>query len=98
MTRAEQTEQPRDKAVAVDYSWQTEASCRGVDAELFFPATDEEAGAARSICETCPVRMACLAFALDRNERFGVWGGMTEKERSRLSPAARESIRRQAAA
>jgi WhiB family transcriptional regulator, redox-sensing transcriptional regulator len=98
MTRPQQTERPRDAAVAVDYSWQAEASCRGVDAELFFPPTDEEAGAAKSICETCPVRLACLAFALERNERFGVWGGMTEKERARLSPDARESIRRQAAA
>jgi WhiB family redox-sensing transcriptional regulator len=53
---------------------------------------------AKAICETCPVRLACLAFALERNEKFGVWGGLTEKERARLSPAARENIRRQAAA
>jgi len=97
MERSEQTT-AKSAVPTVDYSWQTEAGCRGVDAELFFPATDEEATAALAICETCPVRMACLAFAVERNERFGVWGGMTEKERQRLSPAARESILRHTAA
>ena len=84
--------------VAADYTWQERASCRGVDAELFFPATDEEAVPAKAICGSCPVRMACLAFALERNEKFGVWGGLTERERGRLSPAAREQIAREASA
>ena len=94
----EQSERPKGAAPEVAYSWQTEASCRGVDAEIFFPATEDEAVPAKAICDTCPVRLACLAFALERNEKFGVWGGLTEKERARLSPAARESIRRQVAA
>jgi WhiB family redox-sensing transcriptional regulator len=102
MTRAKQaTEQSEQRKALPDqpsYSWQVDASCRGVDAELFFPPTEEEAGTAKAICETCPVRLTCLAFALERNERFGVWGGLTEKERGRLSPAARDAIRRQAAA
>jgi hypothetical protein len=91
----EQNKPPQGTTPEVTYSWQTEASCRGVDAELFFPATEDEAMPAKAICESCPVRLACLAFALERNEKFGVWGGLTEKERARLSPAARESIRRQ---
>lgn len=102
MTRAKQaTEQNEQRKAPPDqpsYSWQAEASCRGVDAELFFPPTEEEASTAKAICGTCPVRLSCLAFALERNERFGVWGGLTEKERGRLSPAARDAIRRQAAA
>jgi hypothetical protein len=102
MTRAkqasEQSEQARPIRPEPGYSWQTEASCRGVDSELFFPATEDESVPAKAICETCPVRLACLAFALERNERFGIWGGLTEKERARLSPAARDAIRRQAAA
>lgn len=103
MTRAkqanEQTEQqPQHTVHGERYSWQIDAACRGVDAELFFPATEEEALGAKAVCDTCPVRLACLAFALERNERFGVWGGLTEKERSRLTPAARESILREAAA
>jgi WhiB family redox-sensing transcriptional regulator len=87
-----QTERP------VDYGWQAKASCRGVEAELFFPATEDEATPAKAICATCPVRLACLAFALERNEKFGVWGGMTERDRARLSPAARQQIVREAAA
>ena len=103
MTRAkqaiDQSKQPQGTdPVGESYSWQSEASCRGVDAELFFPATEEEASAAQSICNTCPVRLACLAFAIERNERFGVWGGLTDKERARLDPAAREQILRQASA
>lgn len=102
MTRAKQaSEQSERRAGQPDqpaYSWQVDASCRGVDAELFFPATEDEAASAKAICDTCPVRLACLAFAIERNERFGVWGGLTEKERARLSPAARDAIRRQAAA
>ena len=98
MSRQNQAEPLEGKPLGEDYSWQADASCRGVDAELFFPQTDEDAETAKAICETCPVRLTCLAFALERNERFGVWGGLTEKERARLSPAARESIRRRAAA
>ena len=93
MSRIVQTDR-----VATDYSWQERASCRGVDAELFFPASDEEAVAGKAICASCPVRLACLAFGLERNEKFGIWGGLTEKERNRLSPTAREQILREASA
>lgn len=102
MTRAKQATQQSERQAGLpdqpSYSWQVDGSCRGVDAELFFPPTEDESAPAKAICETCPVRLACLAFALERNERFGVWGGLTEKERARLSPAARDAIRRQAAA
>jgi WhiB family transcriptional regulator, redox-sensing transcriptional regulator len=99
MRVVERTEQrSAEDGLAKDYSWQVDSSCRGVDPEIFFPTTDEEASAAIAICETCPVRLHCLAFALERNERYGVWGGLAEKERQKLSPAARENIRRQVAA
>ena len=94
---AEQSERPLERPPP-DYSWQQQGACRGADAELFFPPTDEEAAVAKSYCATCPVRLACLGFAIERNERFGVWGGLTEKERARLTPAAREQILRQVAA
>ena len=45
-------------------SWRRRAACRGVDPEVFYPVTDEEAGTAKSICSTCPVREACLEHAL----------------------------------
>ena len=95
---AEQSERPLERSLGENYSWQAEGACRGADPELFFPPTDEEAAVAKSFCATCPVRVACLAFSIERNERFGVWGGLTEKERARLTPAAREQILRQAAA
>lgn len=93
MRRIVQTER-----IATDYSWQERGACRGVDADLFFPASEDETLPAKAICGTCPVRLACLAFALERNERFGVWGGLSERERGRLSPTAREQIVREAAA
>lgn len=81
-----------------DFSWQARGACRGADAELFFPASEDAAMPAKLICDTCPVRLTCLAFSLERNERFGVWGGLTERERGRLTPAAREQILREATA
>ena len=47
----------------------------------FFPQTKAEARAALAVCNVCPVREDCLEHALETNERFGVWGGTTEKER-----------------
>lgn len=93
-----QSERVVNERVAIDYSWQERGSCRGVDPELFFPATEDEAAPGKTICGTCPVRLACLAFAIERNERFGIWGGLTERERARLPATAREQIVREAAA
>ena len=72
-------------------SWRKRAACRGVDPEVFYPATDEEAGAAKSICSTCPVREACLEHALSCREREGIWGGATERERRRILRQRRKS-------
>jgi WhiB family redox-sensing transcriptional regulator len=72
-------------------SWRKRAACRGVDPEVFYPVTDEEAGAARSICSTCPVREACLEHALAVREREGIWGGATERERRRILRQRRKS-------
>jgi WhiB family transcriptional regulator, redox-sensing transcriptional regulator len=75
-----------------------DAACRGMDAEVFFPPADGDDGMAKEICAACPVRAACLAFAIDHAERFGVWGGLNEKERARLTAEQREAARRGAAA
>ena len=93
-----QSERIANEQVATDYSWQERGSCRGVDPELFFPSTDDDAITGKAICGACPVRLACLAFAIERNERFGIWGGLTERERARLPASAREQIVREAAA
>jgi WhiB family transcriptional regulator, redox-sensing transcriptional regulator len=64
--------------------WQERAACYGLDPEVFFPTTEEEAGLALSYCGVCPVREMCLAWAVQNGERYGVWGGTTEQQRRRL--------------
>jgi WhiB family redox-sensing transcriptional regulator len=64
--------------------WQERAACYGLDPEVFFPTTEEEAGLALSYCGVCRVRELCLAWAVQNGERYGVWGGTTEQQRRRL--------------
>ena len=68
----------------MNLSWRQRAACRGVDPDTFYPASDEEAEEAKAICRVCPVREACLEYALINRERDGVWGGATERERRRI--------------
>ncbi|MDQ4070225.1 MAG: WhiB family transcriptional regulator [Actinomycetota bacterium] len=68
----------------MDLSWRFRGACRGLDPEIFYPASEEEAGPAKDVCGTCTVRQQCLEFALTNREREGVWGGATEKERRRI--------------
>lgn len=65
-------------------SWRQRAACRGLDPDIFFPVSDEEAEEAKEVCAVCPVRHACLEHALAHREREGVWGGATERERRRI--------------
>ena len=67
------------------YNWQEEAACRGIEPEIFFPISDEEAGPAKAICGGCDARRECLVFSFQNKERYGVWGGVTEKERIEMS-------------
>ena len=68
-------------------SWRHDALCRGVETDLFFPAGElgeepvKHAQAAKAVCFKCPVREACLEYALATDQPFGVWGGTTEAER-----------------
>jgi WhiB family redox-sensing transcriptional regulator len=64
--------------------WQELSACYGLDPEVFFPTTEEEAGLALSYCSVCEVRDVCLAWAVRNGERYGVWGGTTEQQRRRL--------------
>jgi WhiB family redox-sensing transcriptional regulator len=64
--------------------WQERAACYGIDPEVFFPASEEDAGLALSYCATCEIRETCLSWALKNRERYGVWGGLTEQQRRRL--------------
>lgn len=61
------------------------ALCTEVDTgDLFFPNQGGSTTAAKQICAACPVRLACLQWALDNYEQYGIWGGLTERERRRL--------------
>ncbi len=76
-----------------DTAWRDEAACRGLDTDVFFPLTDEEAEEAKAICASCSVREECLEFALLTRQDDGVWGGLTEAERRRLRRRRREQAR-----
>lgn len=65
-------------------SWQSEALCSQTDPDAFFPEQGSSGGDAKSICASCPVRQECLEYALENDERFGIWGGLSELERRRL--------------
>ena len=72
-----------------DLAWQSRALCGGTDGDAFFPKKGGSSQAAKRVCARCEVKAECLQYALDHDERFGVWGGLTGKERRRLSgPAA----------
>jgi len=68
---------------ATDRAWRRLAACVGADSDMFFPISEEEAGPAKAVCGTCPVRDECLEWALAAREE-GIWGGLTERERLRL--------------
>jgi WhiB family redox-sensing transcriptional regulator len=71
------------------WNWRGAARCRTTDAEGLF-VTGARQREARVFCRTCPVRTECLAHALDQRIEFGVWGGMTERERRALLRARPE--------
>lgn len=66
-------------------------SCRGMDPDVFFPDRGESLAPAKAVCAECIVRDECLEYALDHGERFGVWGGTSERERRKLRRARREA-------
>ncbi len=65
-------------------SWQDYANCLGVDPDLFFPERGASTREAKAVCRGCVVREDCLEYALDNGEKFGIWGGMSERERRRI--------------
>jgi WhiB family redox-sensing transcriptional regulator len=65
-------------------SWQTDALCAQTDPEAFFPEKGGSTRDAKRICTTCEVKAQCLDYALQNDERFGIWGGLSERERRRL--------------
>jgi hypothetical protein len=64
--------------------WVAEGICSQVDGDSFFPEKGGSANAAKKVCQECPVAVQCLQYALDHDERWGIWGGHSEPERRRL--------------
>ena len=62
-------------------SWYSDAECQKHDQDLFFPERGSSTVKAKAICNSCPVINECLEFAVERKERFGIWGGKSERER-----------------
>jgi len=65
-------------------AWTQSAACRGVETDIFYPATAAEEAEALSICAMCPVRVQCLDYAIRNRETYGIWGGATPDQRRRI--------------
>jgi len=65
-------------------AWQADSLCAQTDPEAFFPEKGGSTREAKKICGQCEVSAQCLEYALQNDERFGIWGGLSERERRRL--------------
>jgi len=63
--------------------WQDRAACATTDPDMFFPESSIHGADAKKICATCDVATQCLAYAISNGERYGIWGGLNTKERTR---------------
>lgn len=72
--------------------WYQDAACQNADPDIFIPSKGEPAAPAIAVCETCPVRVECLDYAISFESKsavyVGIWGGHTPKERRRLARMA----------
>lgn len=84
-------------AMVEDRGWQQRANCMGVDPELFFPQRGASTRDAKEVCRGCVVKEDCLDYAIAHGEKFGIWGGLSERER-RAVRRSRALVARQASA
>jgi len=68
--------------------WHERALCSQTDPEAFFPEKGGSTREAKKVCRACEVRAECLEYALAHDERFGIWGGLSERERRRIKREA----------
>ena len=69
-------------------AWQADSLCAQTDPEAFFPEKGGSTRDAKRICTSCEVKAQCLDYALANDERFGIWGGLSERERRKLRKRA----------
>jgi WhiB family transcriptional regulator, redox-sensing transcriptional regulator len=75
--------------------WHAQAACLGEVNNIFYPpmrgeprrAKRSREARAKAVCALCPVRSECLDHAIESDERFGIWGGLTDRERRSLASA-----------
>lgn len=81
-----------DRSTHAEYPWLVDAACRGLDADLFYPdkGRTDEAAAAKTVCRRCTVRAECLDYAMRNVEKYGIWGGFSDRERRALRRRLRE--------
>ena len=72
---------------STELSWQERSLCAQTDPEAFFPEKGGSTRDAKRVCEACVVKDQCLEYAMENDERFGIWGGLSERERRRLRRA-----------
>ena len=73
-----------DDGLDSELGWQERALCAQTDPEAFFPEKGGSTREAKRVCQSCDVRAECLEYALANDERFGIWGGLSERERRRV--------------
>jgi WhiB family redox-sensing transcriptional regulator len=79
------------EADLAELTWQDDALCAQTDPEAFFPEKGGSTREAKRVCRACTVRAECLEYALEHEIRFGIWGGMAERDRRRLERTRSES-------
>jgi len=67
-----------------EHSWQERGLCAQPDPEAFFREKGGSTRDAKKVCVGCDVRAECLEYALEHDERFGIWGGLSERERRKF--------------
>ena len=76
--------EPPTSALAAELAWQEFALCAQTDPESFFPEKGGSTREAKRTCAACEVRVQCLDYALTNDERFGIYGGLSERERRKM--------------
>jgi WhiB family redox-sensing transcriptional regulator len=82
--RREMKEHLRSKLLTYKEPWMQDAKCAEVGGDIWYPEKGESTADAKRVCLECPVRLICLEWALERREKFGVFGGKSEQERRKI--------------
>ena len=78
--------------IAKPEPWKQYGACATADPDLFFPKRGGDTSQAKAICASCQCRKACLEYALRHGEKYGIWGGKSERERRVLRRAVRVEL------